>query len=294
MDSTQRRSRGSLPRFTDRLALGEQGLSVSPFCLGIVRSEETVCAAFDAGINFFFVSADLHWPAYEATRRGLAKLLSRGPSVREQVVIAAASYVTQPWFFTGALLELIEAVRGLEAVDLAVMGGVYSWDFVARAGQYEEARASGFAGARTVGASFHDRGAALLAVNHSFVDIAFVRYNPQHPGARLDIFPRMRSPRSLLYCFKATLGYVKPARYAEMSLGDDYWRPKVTDFYRFALTRPEVDGLLCSPTTPREVEELALALEEGPLDESEEEHLISLAALDAGRAVPALGRQGEG
>jgi hypothetical protein len=73
--------------------------------------------------------------------------------------------------------------------------------------------------------------------------------------------------------------------YAELGLDDSFWRPKVTDYYRFALTRPEVAGLLCSPSTPAEVEELSRALDEGPLDEDEENHLIYLAALKSGGAA---------
>src|SRR4029077_3897445 len=89
---------------------------------------------------------------------------------------------------------------------------------------------------------------------------------------------------TLVYNFKSTLGFVTPERYAELGLNDDYWRPSVTDYYRFALTRPEIDGLLCSPETPLEVKALANALEEGPLDEEEQEYLIDLALLDEGRA----------
>src|SRR6266540_1673365 len=68
----------TLPKLTDRLTLGEDGLRVSPFCLGLVGSDDTACAAFDSGINFFFLSADLHWPLYESARLGLEKLLARG------------------------------------------------------------------------------------------------------------------------------------------------------------------------------------------------------------------------
>src|SRR4029434_7055409 len=89
--SSLRPRRTVLPRLTDRLAIGETGLQVSPFCLGMVRSEDTASAAFDAGINFFFLSSDLHWPFYEKARRGLEKLLARGPRIREQVVVALAS-----------------------------------------------------------------------------------------------------------------------------------------------------------------------------------------------------------
>ena len=78
---------------------------------------------------------------------------------------------------------------------------------------------------------------------------------------------------------------MRPERYAELGLNDDYWQPEITDYYRFALTRPEIDGLLCSPTTPREVEALSKALQAGPLDEEEEKYLIDLAALDEGSAV---------
>src|SRR5438876_2749870 len=111
------------------------------------------------------------------------------------------------------------------------------------------------------------------ALDHHLVDLAFIRYKPTHTGARSDLFPDLTPPSpTLLYNFKNTLGFVRPERYPELGLNDDYWQPRITDYYRFALTRPEIDGLLCSPTTPREVEALAIALEAGPLDEEEEKN----------------------
>ena len=274
-----------LPKMTDRLSLGETGLLVSPFCLGMVRSDETASAAFDAGINFFFLSADLHWPGYELARRGLAKLLARGPKIRDQIVVAIVSYVTQPEFCAGALEEGLESVPGLKFIDVGVMGGAYADEFLTRLGVYLQIRRDGLFGLRALGTTFHDREAALLAINHHLVDLAFIRYNPAHTGAKLDVFPYLTQSRTLLYNFKSTLGFIRSKRYAELGLNDSYWRPGVTDYYRFALTRPEIDGLLCSPTTPREVKDLSSALEEGPLVEEEEKYLIDLAALDEGSAV---------
>jgi hypothetical protein len=46
--------------------------------------------------------------------------------------------------------------------------------------------------------------------------------------------------------------------------GGPNWQPRVTDHYRFALTRPELDDLLIALATPRQVDALAVALEEGP------------------------------
>ena len=276
----------SLPKMTDRLALGHTGLLVSPFCLGMVFSDETACAAFDSGINFFFLSADLHWPAYEVARRGLEKLLARGRGIREQVVVAVVSYVTQPEFCAGALEEGLAAISGLETIDLAIIGGAYSDEFLTRVHIYDLIRRHEDLGIKAVGTTFHDRMAALLAFNHNLVDLAFIRYNPIHPGASVDLFPHLTEPTpTLLYNFKSTVGFLPPERYGELGLEDDYWQPEITDYYRFALTRPEIDGLLCSPATPEEVEALARALEEGPLDEEEEKYLLDLATLDQGRGV---------
>ena len=283
--SSSKPPRVSLPRMTDRLRLSQTGLLVSPFCLGMVSSDETACDAFDAGINFFFLSADLHWPAYEVARRGLEKLIARGPGIRDQIVVAIASYVTQPEFCEIALLEGLQAVSNLNSIDVAVIGGAHSTEFQTRLEVYSEIQDQGSLGIRALGTSFHDRASARWAISHRLLPLAFVRYNPSHPGARLDLFPDLEQDGpTLVYNFKSTLGFVTPERYAELGLNDDYWQPSITDYYRFALTRPEIDGLLCSPETPLEVKALANALEEGPLDEEEQEYLIGLASLNEGRA----------
>jgi hypothetical protein len=66
--------------------------------------------------------------------------------------------------------------------------------------------------------------------------------------------------------------------------GGPNWQPRVTDHYRFALTRPELDGLLIALATPRQVDALAVALEEGPLDEVQETYLRNAAQAAQGRA----------
>ena len=206
--------------------------------------------------------------------------------IREQVVVAMVSYVTQPEFCAGALEEGLHAVAGLKSIDVAIVGGAYSQEFLTRLHLYRYIRDQGNLGNKATGTTFHDRMAALMAMNHNLVDIAFIRYNPIHTGAKLDLFPHLKQPTStLLYNFKSTIGFMDAERYASLGLNDDYWQPKATDYYRFALTQPGIDGLLCSPSTPQEVEALASALEEGPLDEEEEKYLIDLATLDQGKGV---------
>jgi aryl-alcohol dehydrogenase-like predicted oxidoreductase len=279
------RRRSRLPRPSDRIAFGRTGIRVSPLCVGLVDDPTTVPAAFDAGINFFFLTADLHWPVYEATRRGLARLFKRGRRVRAQTVVAVCSYATQPEFPAGALAEVVDAVPGLGHIDLAVMGGAYADEMLERLPVFEQMRAERYLGITAIGASFHDRQAALTAVNHDLVDLAFIRYNPAHPGARHDLLPHLkRSRRAPVFNFTNTHGYVNPRHYKALGLTRDFWRPAVTDYHRFALTRPEIDGLLCAPATPAEITGLIAALRTGPLDAEEEQYLIDLAELADGRA----------
>lgn len=278
--------RRRLPRLTDRLKLGETGLEVSPICLGLAGSPDTVCEAFDAGINFFFVSADLHWPAYEASRRGLGRLLRRGRGIRERIVVAGVSYVTQPRFCWIPFRELLDAVAGLDRLDVTIAGAAYPAEYPRRLEEFRQQRRIGYLGARALGTSFHDRKLALEAVSARWVDIAFVRYNPSHPGARSDLFPSLGPrPRPLIFNFNNVLGYVDTARWTALGLDDSYWRPQPTDYYRFPLTRPEVDGILCKLSGRKQLQALEAALASGPLDAEEETYLIDLCTLAEGKAV---------
>jgi hypothetical protein len=278
----------SLPQITDRIPLGD-GLSVSPICVGIVPDPTVVSAAYEAGINFFFVSADMHWPIYEHTRRGLQQLLADNPSARDSIVVGAVAYVTQPEFCWAPFLELLEAVPALEGrLDLTIAGGSYGHEIALRLPQYGAHRSSRFLGARAIGASFHDRAAASDVVAREAVDLAFVRYNPVHANARNDVYATAKSHddgrRCLLYNFKSTIGCMTDPEYDTHGIGPDFWRPHVTDYYRFAFTQPAVDGVLCSLPTAESIRELADALAKGALDEDDEQYLLDLAALSAGSA----------
>src|SRR5262249_38914938 len=138
--------RSCLPRFTDRLVLGGQGLAVSPFCLGMVGVPATVLAAFDAGINFFFITTDMHWPLYEGTRRGMRELLARGPEVRDQIVVAGVCYQTQPDFCIFPFQELVHEIPRLGRLDVLIAGGAYAGEFGTRLPVYEQHRRARFLG----------------------------------------------------------------------------------------------------------------------------------------------------
>jgi hypothetical protein len=257
-------TRESLPKTSDRLRLGKSGLWVSPICLGITGSADTVLAAYDAGINFFFVSADLHWPLYDPLRSGLTQLLARGPSVRDEIVVGVVSYLEEPLFHYLQFQEVLDAIPGLKRVDLLLAGAVSSpASLEARGAALEKARQCGHAGSRAIGASFHQRSCALLSLQQELLDIHFLRFNAAHYRAVTDFFPHVPPERrALIFGFKSTF---------PRELGSDsaYRLPKATDYYRFSLSQRQLDGILCRLASPREVEELVAALHERPLTDDE-------------------------
>lgn len=281
--------RERLPQLTDRLPLGTRGLSVSPFCLGLIADPETVLAAYEAGINFFFITADMHWPMYEPLRVGLRELLKRHPDARARIVIAATAYVTQPEFVQLPMHEALLSVPELDHLDVLVAGGSYGHELPRRQPTFEAMRERGHCGARAIGASFHDREAALAALEAQTLDITFVRYNPEHPKAKEEVFDRVKTReagrRTLLFNFKSTIGWIDSAeKYAALGIGEEMWRPHATDYYRFALTEAAVDGVLCSLPGAAGVRELAEAMAQGPLDDEDRQYLIDLGEVTRGKA----------
>ncbi|MGE3809435.1 MAG: hypothetical protein AB7K24_32630 [Gemmataceae bacterium] len=277
------------PSLQDRIPIGSGGLRVSPICLGRVGDPDTVSAAFDAGINFFFVTSDMHWPFYENLRRGLATLLERRPAVRDQIVVGAVNYCTQPEFCSLPFREVLETVPALERIDVLIAGGAYAGEFLDRLPVYQQHRDDAYVGARAIGVTCHERSLALQAANHALADIVFLRYNPDHPGARADLFPYLTEPQRVpCFNFTNTHGFLPPQHFDLLGLQErGYRQPRVTDYYRFALSSGKLQGLLVALSTPAEVPALAAALAEGPLAQAEQEQLIEMATLRR-RMAPVL------
>ncbi len=272
--ATERSLRSRLPVFGDRVALGAS-LSVSPFCVGSTSKPEVIEAAFEAGINFFFISCDLHWPAYEPSREGLRRLFRR-PGVRDQVVVCAASYLVQPQLQTPPFLDLLEAVAGLERLDVLCAGGMYGQDLERRLTGMRAHRASSFLGNRGLAVSFHERATARLAVEQNVIDAGFVRFNPVHPGAKNDLFPFVSHSTVPLFGFKTAVGTQSEAKLRELGLGSENWVPTVVDHYRYALSTPGLAGLLFSPTAEAHLRSLSDGLAQGPLSADEQAYLETL------------------
>ena len=268
--------RTTLPLVSDRIPIGPSSLGASPFAIGCVKSPDAVLRAFDLGINFFFLTADMHWPVYEPLRQGLAALFARGTAVRDQVIIGVVSYLTQREFCWAPFQEAISSVRGLDHVDVQIAGGGYGQEILQRIQLYRYQSEAGYSvGARAYGATFHDRAAAVDAIRSQALDVAFIRYSSRHQGGATDVLPFLPTrPRPALFCFNAMAGSLPSDLVSR--LGEGTHIPRPVDQYRFVLGLDGFDGVLCAPATAREVEELASAMQEPAMSLDEEKVLLDV------------------
>ena len=125
-----------------------------------------------------------------------------------------------------------------------------------------------------------------MAIASDMLDMAYIRYNPGHTGAQDDLFPHIRNDRDcLVFNFKSTFYHLSDQELTDMGVGEEFHRPHITDAYRFALGRPEIDGALVALQQPTQVSELADALARGPLDDEDINYMVDLAKLARGEAV---------
>jgi hypothetical protein len=279
--------RARLPSLRDRLNLGQSGLRVSAFLQGMSGNDPAIVAdAYDAGINFFFVSVDLHWPLYESIREGLRRLLARGHGIRDRVVIAAVSYVVGPTTMTQAFRELLDTVPELDRIDVVMAGMVRDEEVALRLPALRKIVEHGQFGARATGASFHRRTTAVRVHREGLVDLVCLRSNPHHPMGLEDTFPHLDArSRSRVFVFKSVQGYLPDAHWKQLGLSKAHWRPLPPDYYRYALGCRQVDGVLMGLGNAREVRELRASLRQGRLDQESRRYLVDLARLAVRRGV---------
>jgi aryl-alcohol dehydrogenase-like predicted oxidoreductase len=112
-----------------------------------------------------------------------------------------------------------------------------------------------------------------------------IRYNAAHPGAEREIFPHLEKRKPSIVAYTAT-------RWRKLLKAPKGWTGKVPtpgDCYRFCLSSPHVDVVLCGPENLRQLDENMAALEKGPLSAEEDQWMREF-----GKAVHQANRAGWG
>jgi aryl-alcohol dehydrogenase-like predicted oxidoreductase len=118
---------------------------------------------------------------------------------------------------------------------------------------------------RSAGISIHNRQRAGQLARNSQLNSYMLRYNAAHPGAEQDIFPHITNRHSVT-AYTAT-------RWRKLLRRPKGWDGPVMsagDCYRFCLSEPHVNVVLCGPKTGEQLTENLAELEKGALSEDEQ------------------------
>ena len=171
-------------------------------------------------------------------------------------------------YFPGAVRKAAEAALrtlGVDYLDVFQLYWLGKMSAFTGAVQEEMVKLRDEGKVRALGASIHDRPRAGKLAEGSILDLLMVRYNAAHPGAEQEIFPRLSVRRPAVVAYTATA-------WGKLLKAPRGWKgrvPTAGDCYRFCLSNPNVDVVLCGPRSTAELRENLAALELGPLTSEE-------------------------
>jgi aryl-alcohol dehydrogenase-like predicted oxidoreductase len=215
--------------------------------------------AYDHGINYFYWGT-IRRPGFG---RGIRSLARRA---RERIVVALQSYARWPAALLRRAVESGLRRLDLDHADVLILGWHNTRPAPAILDAAFELRERGRV--RYLMMSGHNRPFFPVMALENLFDLFMVRYNAAHRGAERDVFPMLPrgDTRPGICAYTATRwGTLLDAR--RMPPGEP--APRASQCYRFCLSHPDVDMVLCGPATAEHVREACAALAAGPLDPGE-------------------------
>jgi aryl-alcohol dehydrogenase-like predicted oxidoreductase len=246
--------------FRSPVSLGQTGLTVSQLGVGssFTKDERFIEEAVEQGVNYLYWGT-LRRPAFGRALRSVAR------RKRDDVVMTVQSY-TRVAALMRPSVELALRRTGLDHFDFLLLG---MWNQPPGRSLVDAALALKERGlVRHLMLSTHNRPSLQghfreFERGESPFDVFMLRYNAVHRGAEDDVFPFLPAgPRPGILAYTATRwGHLLDP--AKMPPGEQ--PPPARDCYRFALSNPHVDMVLCGPADRGQMQEALAALDAGPL-----------------------------
>ena len=261
--------------FLERREIGRTGLATARLGIGATFNAPTraIEAAFERGINY------LYWGTVRQPRFARATVnLSRRH--RDDLVLTIQSYSPDPGSIAGEVEETLRA-SGVDAFDFLLLGSRSETPADAFVEVFERLRQAGKV--RHLSLSSHNRPLlpkllADYAAERSPYELLMLRYNGVHRGAEQDVFPFVPADpgqRPFIVAYTATRwGHLLDP--AKMPPGET--PPSARDCYRYSLSHPAVDMVLCGPANAEQMDEAIRALEAGPLEDDERQRIERIGA----------------
>ncbi len=248
----------------DQITLGRTGLRVGRIGIGTSSglTPGDVEEAVDRGINY------LYWGSVRKKAFGEA-IRHVARRRRDDVVIVVQSYTRAAFYMRKSVDSALRELE-IDQCDLLLLG---MWNDTPPRRILDAAVAIRESGkAKHVMISCHQRTTFPRYIADPAYGAIMVRYNAAHPGAETEVFPhlapRERGPsaRPGVVAYTATRwgGLLDPKL---VPSGEP--APRASDCYRFALTHPDVDVVLCGPKDRSELDEALTALDRGPMTPDE-------------------------
>ena len=260
--------------FLEPREIGRTGLKSSRLGIGSTFNApaRVIEDAFARGINYLYWGT-VRQPGFAEAMVNLAK------HHRDELIFTIQSYSQDPATIEAEVEDALKA-GGMENFDFLLLGNRNDVPAPAYVEVFERLREKGKV--RFLSLSSHNRPLlpTLLAdyeAGTSPYDLLMLRYNGVHRGAEKDVFPYVpdRPNRPMICTYTATRwGHLLDP--SKMPPGES--PPSARDCYRFSLSHPAVDMVLCGPANAAQMDEAIAALERGPLEADERERIERIGA----------------
>jgi len=274
--------------FLERIELGKTGMQSSRLGIGSTfdAPARAIEDAFDRGINYLYWGT-VRQPEFARAMRNLAK------QHRDELILTIQSYSKEPDTIEAEIEEALKS-SGLENFDFLLLGARSEVPANAYVEVFERMRERGVV--RFLSLSSHNRPlipqlCADYQQGNSPYELLMFRYNAVHRGAENDVFPFVSErPRPTMATYTATRwGHLLDAS----KMPPDEKPLSARDCYRYSLSHPAVDLLICGPANAEQMNEAISALESGPLLPEERERIERIGAYIYGQYAPAYPDAGD-
>jgi aryl-alcohol dehydrogenase-like predicted oxidoreductase len=248
----------------EKTALGRSGLRVGRIGVGTSNglTARDIEECVERGINYFYWGSIRNEPFGRAVREVAARR-------RDEMTIVVQSY-TRAAFYMRHSVECALRDLGIHHCDLLLLG---MWNETPPRRILDAALDLRRAGkTKHIMISCHQRATFEKFITDPTYAAIMVRYNAAHPGAEKEVFPHLaprekgpaERPGVVAYTATRWGGLLNPKL-----LPKDEPAPRGSDCYRFALSHPDVDVVLCGPKDRSQLDEALTALDRGPMTPDE-------------------------
>ncbi len=240
-----------------------------------IKAEEVERAFHELGINYFFVT-----PRMKGLTEGVRRLVANGH--RDEIVIAGGASIPTGGRVSAAWKKQARLL-GVDTIDVFHLFWVQAHWYVTGKTWKAMKRLKDEGKVTALAISCHDRKMARSLCDELDLDMLMCRYNAAHRGAEKEIFDTLPESKPAIVAYTATRWgkLLKPS-------GD---LPAMTpqECYRFVLSNPRVNVVLCGAANYAELLDDVEAVHLGPLDEEEMERIKKFGDKVHGSATGRIG-----